>query len=458
MTSSRNAPARRLSLTVAALADRGCFTGAVSAHYRALWVPDQTVAGVRRVVVVLIVVAVLVSVTTAAVAGRQFALSAGSRSAAADDEPESTASRIVSLGELLGTMNETMAAGGVNALASTRVIAYAAVAYHDAALDRPALVASAFTGQRSRDDGLAAAVQVYRELTAGSTIAAPAAQWVDAPGPGAAEVARAVLDRAAADGFTDAASARTDWVSPPPHHHPPLEPGWGTLRSLVVDAAVCPVPPPPPDRPAQAEREAASLDMRSTAADRSNPRVVARTFFAYPGPAAPFGVLANPSAATIAGLAEASSVDLLLVATAVAAFDVSVAAAGAIWADPQPGPLELLLRTDPDLWGTLLDTGSLPTLLVTLPLPAYPSLDAATAGASGLVFDAFDGPAVELRHLWVSFPVSTGTELTTGLAAAGAGVFYLDDDITTGVELGRCVARKLLETLGVAELDGAAGG
>lgn len=363
-----------------------------------------------------------------------------------------------SLGELLVSMNAALADAGVNALASTRIVAYAAVAYHDAALNRPPLVASEPLGSRSPEDGLAAAAAVYRGLVSTRSLLDISERWPGPPGPVAVSVADAVLAAAGADGFESAASASTSWVSPPPHHDPALEPGWGTLRPLLTDRARCRVPPPPPERRDQLDGAVGALQGTISNTAAGNPMIRARGFFAYPGLNAPPGVLANPSSALLSGFAALPDAELLIVAASVAAFDVSVVAAAAIWEDPQPGPLELVLHADTTLWGTDLDGGFAPLLLATLPLPAYPSLDAATVAASGSMFDALSPGPVEVRGLVSSMRAATGSELVSELTAAGAGVFYVDVDVDAGVMLGTCVAAEVLDALNQPQPREALGG
>lgn len=271
------------------------------------------------------------------------------------------------------------------------------------------------------------------------------------------DVGEAVVAYVATDGIAGlesqtppVASRPGDWVPTPPNFQPPIEPGWGTLRTFRASSETCVLPAPPTDGPNESPYEAQAAEVAHIAASLTDEQeAIARFWDDGRGrtgtPAGHWFVLAL-EVGRDAGLDSEGMIRLVA--------DTSMAMADAfivVWREKYKWmverPITTLQRRD-STWASYL---------VTPAFPEYPSGHSAISRAAADVLTSHLGERSFTDPGWgmtgpsrADFEIEPRAFSSFRAAAAEAGesrVFggiHYPFSVDAGADLGVCVAAPFL--------------
>lgn len=352
--------------------------------------------------------------------------------------PPAKMTKAANLGMLARDTDLLLRRLNVNPLAIGRIVTYAAITYHDSYRDStidPLLVQQ--PGGASAADALVAAGVVVAELSGVDSMKTDVDGWLESLTPNAQAIVAAVLERANADGFNEAASVKAPTFATAPAWKPGnrtypggLEPGWGLLKPILTDITKCPVAKAPVERIAD-ERTKVLAAIKASDFDRNTPQVaealleatgslvmnVAIAFGEYNGTMKPF--MNNEP------LSPKMSLSLRAL---VGGYDAIIALWNAKWVNGVAAPMDLHLvdSTQPGL---------------TTSAPSYPSTAATMTSFVSHLAELLGGQSLTDSELAAipSVPL-----FKIFVEAKNARVLNWTADVDAGDALGRCMAEQTL--------------
>lgn len=268
------------------------------------------------------------------------------------------------------------------------------------------------------------------------------------------DVGEAVVQYVATDGTADlksikppVASKPGDWVQTPPNFQPPIEPGWGTLRTFRSSSTDCELPAPPTDGPSDSPYEAQASEVADVAAQLTDEQeAVARFWDDGRGrtgtPAGHWFVLAL-EVGRDSGV-DAEAMVHLVADTAMAIADAFIV----VWREKYKWmverPITVLQRRDPT-WSSYL---------VTPAFPEYPSGHSAISRAAADVLTSHLGEREFTDPGWgmtgpsrADFEIAPRTFPSFSAAATEASAsrlyagIHFPMGIEAGIRLGACIGK-----------------
>lgn len=268
------------------------------------------------------------------------------------------------------------------------------------------------------------------------------------------DVAEAVVQYVATDGIAELKSVKPpvaskpgDWVPTPPNFQPPIEPGWGTLRTFRSSSNDCELPAPPTDGPSDSPYEAQANEVADIAASLTDEQeAIARFWDDGRGrtgtPAGHWFVLAL-EVAREAGV-DAGELIHLAADTAFAMADAFIV----VWREKYKWmverPITVLQRRDPT-WASYL---------VTPAFPEYPSGHSAISRAAADVLTSYLGERSFTDPGWgmtgpsrADFEITPRTFASFSDAATEASSsrlyagIHFPIGVESGIRLGACIGK-----------------
>ena len=342
------------------------------------------------------------------------------------------------LADLDRTLPLLMGRFGANSVAATRVFTYASIAWHDTANPAGAatFIAPSAAGQGS-EQGMLAAGAVIVELLDNEQVADLVEAWEGDLSNESAAVVSSVVAFADADGYDATADVTAPsyegplaWKAGGYRDGAPVgyEPGYGQVKTVKLDLAMCPVAPAP--RTA-IEAERATLD--GVDRDIAAPVVARPERFALLSYLYINANLPESQKLQMSRIGQTSTVML---------HDALIATWRANWENGIAAPIDLFADGD---------------TLVTSSYPSYPSWTEVAVAATETYVKGILQKDVTVEEMvdFISGRSGIDTnyagllgELTDDIANARSSTHHWNADRDAGAKLGTCIAGESLKLLG----------
>jgi hypothetical protein len=334
--------------------------------------------------------------------------------------------------ELNTSLRTAMFKFGANEFAVNRIGIYATIAYFDTLNPpgSPTFIATEAAGQ-GEEQAILAGGALVSELLANPVMTDLIEAWGVELSPQTASVVSSIVAFAEGDGYAGTADAKAPSYDGDLAWKPGglrdgnvdgYEPGYGQLRAILVDPALCPVSDAPLERIRSERSSLADVDKSSPQPALPRTDKFALLVSIYLAQEADFDRAYGPQASQVA---------------AVMLHDALIATWKAKWANGVAAPIDV---TNPDD----------PTLLTSY--PSYPSwTDVAVAAAERYVSE-ITGRTTTLEDMLGTVEKVTGAELVEALqiaddiARARSSTFHWKADREAGRDLGTCIAVEALKT------------